>query len=128
MYDPEIPKNYYDNFGEKEWTRLSRDCPGELLFHVHMDVFRGHVRKASSVLELGADADIFSKELATLAGQLVVSDISKEQLAINQSKMTEPGLGSRIEDFLILDILLVKISKCPRVLHTFDVFSRCCHN
>src|SRR5512147_2720361 len=97
-YDPNIPKGYYDSFGEKEWTRLSRDCPGELLFHVHMDVFRCYVHENASVLELGAGAGIFSKELATLAGQLVVSDISEEQLAINRSKMTELGFETRIED------------------------------
>jgi ubiquinone/menaquinone biosynthesis C-methylase UbiE len=107
-YHPGIPRNYYDNFGEKEWTRLSRDCPGELLFHVHMDVFRSYVRKESSVLELGAGAGIFSKELATLARQLVVSDISEEQLTINKSKMTELGLGNRINDFLLLDITNLK--------------------
>lgn len=104
MYDPSVPKDYYDSFGEKEWTRLSRDCPGELLFHVHMDVFRRHVHKDASVLELGAGAGIFSKELVTLARQLAVSDISEEQLAINKSKMTELGLAKRIKDFLILDI------------------------
>jgi ubiquinone/menaquinone biosynthesis C-methylase UbiE len=108
IYDPRIPKDYYDSFGEKEWTRLSRDCPGELLFHVHMDVFRNHVHREASVLELGAGAGIFSKELAMLAGQLVVSDISEEQLAINKSKMTELGLGDRIQDFLILDITDLK--------------------
>ena len=103
-YDPKIPKSYYESFGEKEWTRLTRDCPGELLFHVHMDVFRNYVQRNVSVLELGAGAGIFSKELAKLAGQLVVSDISEEQVAINQSKMTELGLVDRIKDFLILDI------------------------
>jgi ubiquinone/menaquinone biosynthesis C-methylase UbiE len=103
-YDSNVPRKYYDSFGEREWTRLSRDCPGELLFHVHMDVFRHHVHKKASVLELGAGAGIFSKELITLAGQLVVSDISEEQLAINKFKMTELGLENRIEDFLILDI------------------------
>jgi ubiquinone/menaquinone biosynthesis C-methylase UbiE len=108
MYDPEIPKNYYDNFGEKEWTRLSRDCAGELLFHIHMDVFRSYVHKESSVLELGAGAGIFSKELVTLAGQLVVSDISDEQLTINKSKMTELGLAERIKTFLLLDITNLK--------------------
>jgi ubiquinone/menaquinone biosynthesis C-methylase UbiE len=103
-YDSNVPRKYYDTFGEKEWTRLSRDCPGELLFHVHMDVFRCYVHEKASVLELGAGAGIFSKELVTLAGRLVVSDISEEQLAINKSKMTELGFENRIEDFLILDI------------------------
>lgn len=103
-YDSNVPRKYYDSFGEREWRRLSRDCPGELLFHVHMDVFRRHVHQQASVLELGAGAGIFSKELVTLAGQLVVSDISEEQLAINRFKMTELGLADRIADFLILDI------------------------
>lgn len=107
-YDPNVPRKYYDSFGDREWTRLSRDCPGELLYHVHMDVFRCYVHKEASVLELGAGAGIFSKELVTLGGQLVVSDISEEQLAINRSKMIELGLDNRIADFLILDITDLK--------------------
>jgi ubiquinone/menaquinone biosynthesis C-methylase UbiE len=103
-YDSNVPRKYYDSFGEKEWTRLSRDCAGELLYHVHMDVFRTYVKKEASVLELGAGAGIFSKELAALSGKLVVSDISEEQLAINRSRMAELGLEDRIENFLILDI------------------------
>src|SRR5512134_3098009 len=108
VYDSSVPRKYYDSFGEKEWTRLSRDCPGELLYQVHMDVFRCYVHKEASVLELGAGAGIFSKELVTLAGQLIVSDISEEQLAINRSKMTELGLEDRIHDFQILDITDLK--------------------
>lgn len=103
-YDSNVPKKYYDSFGEKEWTRLSRDCPGEFLFHVHMDLFRCYVHKEASVLELGAGAGMFSKELVMLAKKLTVSDISEEQLAINKLKMTELELVDRIEDFLILDI------------------------
>lgn len=103
-YDSNVPKNLYASFGEKEWSRLTRDRLGELLFHVHMDVFRQYVTKEASVLELGAGAGIFSKELSRLAGNLVVSDISEKQLAINQLKMTELGLADRIEKFLLLDI------------------------
>jgi SAM-dependent methyltransferase len=103
-YDPRIPKGYYDSFGAKEWERLSRDCTGELLSHVHVDVLCCYVHKKAPVLELGAGAGIFSKELVALAGQLVVSDISEEQLDINKSKIAELGLDGRIKDFLILDI------------------------
>lgn len=77
---------------------------GIALFHVHIDVFRSHVSGGASVIELGAGAGIFSKELAPLAGRLAVSDISQERLAINRSKMAELGIRERIEDFLILDI------------------------
>lgn len=108
LYDSSVPKNWYDSFGEKEWTRLLRNRLGELLFHVHMDVFRYYVKKEASVLELGAGAGIFSKELVTIAGKLVVSDISEGQLAINKLKMAELGLEGRIKDFLLLDITDLK--------------------
>ena len=104
IYDSRVPKQYYDSFGEKEWARLSRDATGELLYHVHMDVFRCYIHEQDSVLELGAGAGIFSKELVGLARHLVVSDISEEQLTINRSKMGELGLENSIKDFLILDI------------------------
>ena len=107
-YDSNIPRKYYDSFGEREWTRLTRDGPGELLYHVHMDVLRCYVDPQSFALELGAGAGIYSKELVTLAGQLVVSDISEEQLAINRAKMAALGVADRIADFLILDITDLK--------------------
>lgn len=103
-YDSSVPRQYYDSFGEKEWTRLSRDTAGQLLYHVHMDVFRRYIQEHDSVLELGAGAGMFSKELARLAGRVVVSDISEEQITINRSKMRELGLEDRFQDFMILDI------------------------
>jgi ubiquinone/menaquinone biosynthesis C-methylase UbiE len=108
LYDSGVPKNWYDSFGEKEWKRLSRNRLGELLFHVHMDVFRYYVKKDALVLELGAGAGIFSKELVTIADRLVVSDLSEGQLAINKLKMAELGLEGRIKDFLLLDITDLK--------------------
>jgi ubiquinone/menaquinone biosynthesis C-methylase UbiE len=108
LYDSGVPKNWYDSFGEKEWTRLLRNRLGELLFHVHMDVFRYYVKKDALVLELGAGAGIFSKELVTIADRLVVSDLSEGQLAFNKLKMAELGLEGRIKDFLLLDITDLK--------------------
>jgi ubiquinone/menaquinone biosynthesis C-methylase UbiE len=69
-----------------------------------MYVFRNHVRKDASVLELGAGAGIFTKELAGLAGELTVSDISEEQLAINRARMKDMGVEERVHEFRMLDI------------------------
>jgi hypothetical protein len=70
-YDSNFPRQYYDSFGEKEWTRLSKDAARELLYHVHRDVLRCYVHKEASLLELGAGTGMFSKELVGLAAQLV---------------------------------------------------------
>lgn len=103
--DPSPPEKYYGSFGEKEWTGLSRDCPLELLYHVHMGLFRGYVHQGASVSEPGVAAGVFGKELISLAGHLIGSDISEEQLAINKSKMAELGLEDCIHDFQILDMI-----------------------
>jgi len=92
LYDSGVPKNWYDSFGEKEWTRLSRNRLGELLFHVHMDVFRYYVKKDALVLELGAGAGIFSKELVTIADRLehiskMVSDKNNNASQMNESEV-----------------------------------------
>ncbi len=103
-YNPDIPERFYDSLGEKEWTRLSKNRLGELLFHVHMDIFRQYAKKDTSVLELGAGAGVFSKEFVRFGTQLVVSDISEKQLTINRSKMAELRLEEQIEAFQLLDI------------------------
>ncbi|MBT5873451.1 MAG: class I SAM-dependent methyltransferase [Candidatus Latescibacteria bacterium] len=103
-YDPEIPRQFYDNLGDREWHRLTKDRLGELLFHVHMDVLRLHIGPEHSVLELGAGAGIFTKELALLAGRLVVSDLSQVQLDLNRQHMIGAGCFDRISSFENLDI------------------------
>jgi len=65
-------------------------------------------KKDALVLELGAGAGIFSKELVTIADRLVVSDLSEGQLAFNKLKMAELGLDGRIKDYLLLDITDLK--------------------
>lgn len=103
-YDPDIPRQFYDNLGDREWHRLTKDRLGELLFHVHMDVLRSHVGREHSVIELGAGAGVFTKELALLAGHLVVSDLSQVQLDLNRQHMIEAGCIDRISSFKIMDL------------------------
>jgi len=103
-YDPNIPKSLYDSSGEKEWTRLTRNRLGELLFHVHMDIARSHITHDKDVLELGAGAGIFTKELVKLGKSLSVSDISPKQLSLNEQNMRQLGLHQAIRRFELLDI------------------------
>ena len=103
-YDPAIPQQFYDNLADKECNRLTKDRLGELLYHVHMDVLKQHISPDHAVLELGAGAGIFTKELVHMTKRLVVSDLSATQIDLNREHMRELGCYDRIEAFLQLDL------------------------
>lgn len=84
---------------DKEWTRLTRNRRGELNFLVHMDVLRRHITADMDVLEIGAGAGIYTKELVHMAGRLVVSDLSEVQLALNRDHMRELGVLDRVAEY-----------------------------
>ena len=96
-YDPTFPRQHYDNLADEEWSRMTRSRRGELSFLVHMDVFRSHLNTGMHVLEIGAGAGIFTKELVHMAQRLVVADISPVQLELNQQHMRELGLRNLID-------------------------------
>lgn len=103
-YNAELTKERYDSFGEREWERLEKDCLGQLLYEVHLDVLKRYITKDMDVLELGAGAGRYTKDLVKLAKSLVTSDLSPVQIAINQSKMEELGLKDQVKAFLNLNI------------------------
>lgn len=115
-YDPKFPRTHYDNLVENEWTRLTRTRHGELSFLVHMDVLRTYIKESMDVLEIGAGAGIFTKELVHMCNRLVVGDISKVQLDANQANMDDLGVLDRVDEYRELD--LVDLSSFQ--LETFD--------
>ena len=83
-YNKNHPIEFYTNFAEKEWSRLERTRCGNLIYHVHMDVFKRYIKNDHSVLELGAGAGRYSKDLVNMCKELIVSDITPKQLDINK--------------------------------------------
>ena len=104
-YDPNYPRKHYDQLGDDEWTRLTRSRRGELNYIVHMDVLRHHIRGDMDVLEIGAGAGIFTKELVHMAKKLVVADLSQVQLDLNREHMRELGLLDRVGEYRVLDLI-----------------------
>ena len=104
-YNPEIPRNRYDNYGDREWTRLEKDGHGELLYQVHLDILTRYIKPTGKVLEIGAGSGRFTKDIALMCEALTVSDISSHQIEYNKSKMKELSLLDKIEAFHVLDVL-----------------------
>ncbi len=76
-YNPEIPRGRYNNYGDREWTRLERDGHGELLYRVHLEILKRHIKASDKVLEIGAGSGRYTKELVQLCKSLTVADISE---------------------------------------------------
>lgn len=108
-YNPTIPRDKYNNYGDREWTRLEKDGHGELLYRVHLDILSRYVKESDKVLEIGAGSGRYTKDIVQFCSSLTVADISEHQIEFNKSKMKELSLFSRIESFHVLDILNMKI-------------------
>ncbi len=108
-YNPNIPKDRYNNYGDREWTRLEKDSHGELLYRVHLDILTRFVKKEDRVLEIGAGSGRYTKDLVQICKSLTVGDISEHQIEFNQSKMKELSLFEKIDAFHVLDILDMSI-------------------
>ncbi|MDR1692449.1 MAG: class I SAM-dependent methyltransferase [Oscillospiraceae bacterium] len=105
LYNPDIPRDRYNNYGDREWTRLERDGHGELLYAVHTELLKRYIRQGDAVLEVGAGSGRYTKDLAAMCGALTVADISSHQLEFNKQKMRELGLFSKVRSYHELDIL-----------------------
>ncbi|RCX23644.1 methyltransferase family protein [Fontibacillus phaseoli] len=104
-YNPEIPRSRYDNYGDREWTRLEKDGHGELLYQVHLDILKRYIKLTDKVLEIGAGSGRYTKDIVTMCAELTVADISSHQIEFNKSKMRELSLIDRIEAYHVLDVL-----------------------
>ncbi len=104
-YNPEIPRNRYDNYGDREWSRLEKDGHGELLYRVHLEMLKRYVKPTDSVLEIGAGSGRYTKDLVHMCEALTVADISSHQIEFNKSKMKEISLLQKVEAFHVLDVL-----------------------
>lgn len=104
-YNPEIPRNRYDNYGDREWSRLEKDGHGELLYRVHLELLKRYINPGDKVLEIGAGSGRYTKDLVVLCEALTVGDISSHQIEFNKTKMKELSLLQKVEGFHVLDVL-----------------------
>jgi len=104
LYDPQFIKNYFDDFGEREWTRLINTAADELKLHIHSHYLTKHITSGDLVLDVGAGAGRFTQVLVNLGATVVVADISQHQLDLNRRFAKEFQFVHGIKEWLQLDI------------------------
>ncbi|GAB3914348.1 hypothetical protein GCM10011575_45300 [Microlunatus endophyticus] len=95
---------YYDQLGEREWTRLTSAIAGRVSFEVHRRFLARFVGRGDRVLEIGAGPGRFTIELAALGARVVVSDLSPVQLELNRFHVARTPAESAVEDRVLLDV------------------------
>jgi SAM-dependent methyltransferase len=104
-HDPERAADFFDEYGEREWTRFEDDRTPATSLDVHLEYLRRYVRPGDRVLDVGAGPGRFTIELAQLGASIVVADISPGQLALNRDKMVRAGADDAVLDRVVADVV-----------------------
>ena len=104
IYNPETVAQYFDDYGLREWERLTQTPSDEASLHVHTHYLEKHISKGRHVLEIGAGAGRFTQILAGLGAHIVVADISQGQLELNKHFASELGFDQAVIDRRQADI------------------------
>jgi ubiquinone/menaquinone biosynthesis C-methylase UbiE len=103
-YDAEHTAAFYDEYGEREWTRFEDGRNSFTSLEVHRHYLRRFVQPGDRVLDVGAGPGRFTIELAQIGAMVTVADISPRQLDLNRERVTAAGLEERVADRVVADV------------------------
>jgi ubiquinone/menaquinone biosynthesis C-methylase UbiE len=104
-WDPERAASFFDEYGEKEWTRFEDGRTPAPSLDVHLDRLHRFVKPGDRVLDVGAGPGRFTIELARLGAQVTVADLSPGQLELNREHVDAAGLEERISERVQANVL-----------------------
>ena len=103
-YDALRVAAFFDDYGEREWTRFEDGRTPSTSLAVHMHYLRAFVSAGDRVLDVGCGPGRFTIELARLGAEIVAADISPGQLELNRQRVEEAGLEERVRERVVADV------------------------
>jgi SAM-dependent methyltransferase len=82
-----------------EWTRWKSSPLQQIDFAIHIHYLNEYLKHDHRVLEVGAGAGRFTREIAAIADRVTVVDISEEKLQSNRRNAEALGYAGSIEDW-----------------------------
>ena len=95
-WDPDRAAEFYDEYGEREWTRFEDGRTPAAGYDIHLHFLERFVLPGQRVLDAGAGPGRFTLELVRLGADVVALDISPGQL--EQLKKRLPELEAHVGD------------------------------
>jgi SAM-dependent methyltransferase len=88
-WDPARTAEFFDEYGEREWTRFEDGrTPGPSLT-THLRLLEGYVRPGDRVLDAGSGPGRFTLELLRLGAHVTALDISPGQLELLRARVPD---------------------------------------
>ncbi len=115
-YIPEDVRRYYNEYGNKEWTRLEGSLHGRVQFETTTSIVAKYLRDGDYVLDAGGGPGRYTIWLAQRGAKVYLCDISEEQLRIARTKIEEAGVEPMVREVKRLDVCEMDIPD-----HTFDM-------
>jgi SAM-dependent methyltransferase len=113
-YDAAQAASFYDDYGEREWTRFDDGRTPAASFATHTHYLERFVSAGDRVLDAGCGPGRFTLELARLGAQVVAADISPGQLDLHRRYTAD--IEADVQDRVIADVLAL-----PFADDAFDV-------
>jgi SAM-dependent methyltransferase len=88
-WDPARAAEYFDEFGEREWTRFEDGVTPGMGLTAHIRMLEGYVRPGDRVLDAGAGPGRFTLELLRLGAHVTALDISPGQLELLRARVPD---------------------------------------
>ena len=95
---------FFDEYGEREWTRFDEGRTPPQSVAVHLAKLHEFVKVGDRALDVGAGPGRFTIEPARLGADIVVADISARQLELNRERVEQAGLESRVSERVEADV------------------------
>lgn len=103
-YDASRVSAFFDEYGEREWSRFEDGRSSPVSLEIHKHYLRRFVRSGDRVLDVGAGPGRFTIELGRIGAGVVVADVSEAQLRLNREKVEEAGLEHAMLDRVVADV------------------------
>jgi ubiquinone/menaquinone biosynthesis C-methylase UbiE len=112
VYDFEMSSNddsrdrvreYYAQFGDREWLRLCNAEDGAIEFAVTCHALATHLPKSGRVLDIGGGPGRYTIWLAQRGYRVALADLSPNLLDIARAKIAEAGAESNVESIGVAD-------------------------
>jgi len=102
--DRERMRDFYDNLGEGEWSRLEDSPRDRVSYQVHRHFLERFVHSGDHVLEVGAGPGRFTFDLARLGAVVDVTDFSEVQLDLHRRRLEGTDADAAVTSRSILDV------------------------